>query len=74
MNYLSMYANSKNALFVVAKIGKEIVGIISGLPLLESQEENKKLFEQLRIPVVRQLEFAAFCGHIIDFFRKLLFV
>ncbi len=43
-NYLSLYADSKNSLLVVAKEGSKMIGAITGLPLLESQEENRELF------------------------------
>ncbi|MES2344650.1 MAG: GNAT family N-acetyltransferase [Chlamydiota bacterium] len=43
--YLSLYADSKNSLFVIAKEGEKMVGAITGLPLLESQEENRIVFK-----------------------------
>ena len=46
-----MYANSENSLFVLAKKEEQVIAIVSGLPLSESSEENKKLFEQLKMPM-----------------------
>ncbi len=43
-DYLSLYAGSENSLFVVAKEDEKMIGAITGLPLLESQEENRELF------------------------------
>jgi len=49
-NYLSLYANSENSLLAVAKNGEEVVAAVTGIPLLESAEENIKLFAQKGIP------------------------
>jgi hypothetical protein len=48
--YLSMYAKSKDSLLVIAKNGDDIVGAVTGIPMLESKEENKQLFAQKQIP------------------------
>ncbi len=48
-SYLSLYANSENSLLAVAKNGSEVVGAVSGIPLLESAGENIKLFAEKRI-------------------------
>ena len=50
MAYLSMYSNSENSLLAIAKKEEEIVGIASGLPMLESKEENKRLYAEKQIP------------------------
>lgn len=48
--YLSQYLNSKNSLFVVAKSGTKVIGIISGLPLREL-ESSAKIFSKNNVPV-----------------------
>lgn len=48
--YLNMYAKSKDSLLVIAKNGDEIVGAVTGIPMLESKEENKQLYAQKQIP------------------------
>lgn len=50
-NYVSLYANSEDSLLTIAKHGREVIGIVTGLPLVESQNENKKLFAHKEIPV-----------------------
>lgn len=48
--YVRLYANSEDSLLTVAKQGHEVIGIIAGLPLVDSQTENKKLFDSKEIP------------------------
>lgn len=48
--YLNMYAKSKDSLLVIAKNGDDIVGAVTGIPMLESKEENKQLYAQKQIP------------------------
>lgn len=45
--YLNMYANSDNALLVVAKKDQEVVGAVAGIALLETHDEHKKLWADL---------------------------
>ena len=49
-NYVRMYADSKDSLLSVAKKGEEVIAVIAGIPLLESQSENSKLFNSKDIP------------------------
>jgi hypothetical protein len=50
MAYLNMYVNSEDSVLAIAKKGEELVGIASGLPMLESKEENKRLYAEKKIP------------------------
>lgn len=61
--HLSMYANSKNSLLVVAKNGEEIIGAVTGIPLQDSnKEQDKKLFSAKNIP----LESTFYLGEIVS--------
>jgi hypothetical protein len=44
--YLDIYSKSQNSIFVVANKEGEIIGIASGLPVLESLEKNKYVFTE----------------------------
>ncbi|NGX47447.1 MAG: hypothetical protein K1000chlam3_00821 [Chlamydiae bacterium] len=47
--YLSMYANSKNAIVIIAEDDGEVIGVIMSLPLAESMKEIKALFLEKHI-------------------------
>ena len=48
--YLSMYAKSKDSLLVIAKNGDDVVGAVTGIPMLETKKENKWLYTQKQTP------------------------
>lgn len=50
--YLTMYARSENSVFGVVKEGEEIVGLVTGLPLLECHEAHKNPWIQHEDPNV----------------------
>lgn len=43
-SYVSLFANSSDALLIVAKVGNRIVGALSGLPLDSAQKEIQDVF------------------------------
>lgn len=48
-DYLQKYHGSEATLVVIAKKEDQLVGAILGLPLLESLDENKKVFQEIAI-------------------------
>lgn len=47
--YLKMYYQSKQSLIVLAKDHETIIGVITGLPLLEATDEIKEVFVQNKV-------------------------
>ncbi|HEY2810130.1 MAG TPA: hypothetical protein VGJ00_01905 [Rhabdochlamydiaceae bacterium] len=60
-NYVHAYARSEHSLLAIAKTGQEVIGVVAGLPLLESLNENKKLFTHEEISA----ENAFYIGEIV---------
>jgi len=50
--YLSMYPNSKESLFVVAKDGDKVIGVITGMPLHESDDDCTGIYLEKNIPTI----------------------
>lgn len=50
--YLTMYARSENSIFGVVKEGEEIIGLVTGLPLLECHDAHKNPWIQREDPNV----------------------
>jgi GNAT superfamily N-acetyltransferase len=48
--YLKMYSLSKNSLFVIAQEGDQVIGAITGVPVAESMEEIRELFQEKDLP------------------------
>lgn len=67
-SYVRIYARSKDSLLTIAKKAEEVIGILTGLPLLESSKDNQQLFnhEKLLAPHV------FFIGELVlaDAYRK----
>jgi GNAT superfamily N-acetyltransferase len=61
-SYLSLFASSSDAFFIVAKIKNQVVGAISGLPLDVAQKEIRDVFHQSAIETG---EYYALCEIIV---------
>ncbi len=55
--YLRRYADSKNCVFVLAKVNRNVVGVATGLPLQEADEAFQKPFIDQRLPVEQYFYF-----------------
>jgi ribosomal protein S18 acetylase RimI-like enzyme len=50
--YLSMYQNSKDSFFIIAKDGDKVIGAITGMPLHESADDCTEVYLEKNIPTI----------------------
>jgi len=50
-DYLSSYAESPESLFVLVQDGADVVGVSTGVPLMDAEEEFKLPFQKTGIPI-----------------------
>ncbi|NDD99406.1 GNAT family N-acetyltransferase [bacterium] len=51
--YLQIYSMTKDAILVIAEDHEDVIGVVTGLPLLDSMDEVKRLFMKKSIPADR---------------------